>query len=358
MGPVAPGDLAMMADSVTTKPPDGAHVEPVERFDPESFAGELVEAEHLARYHWAASLAQGREVLDAGSGEGYGGRILAEVGGATRCVGVDIDAGAVERARTTYGAEGRIEFEVADVAALPFANGSFDLVTCFETIEHVSDQRRVVAELARVLRQDGVLLISSPNREVYPPGNPHHVHELTPPELTELLSADLSDVRLYRQHNWLTSAVLDDDAFAQGTEDGLELDVIKLQGLAPGRELYTLAVCGHGPLDEPRRQALITHGLEVRRWIDEINRRGELIDEVQRLGSELAETRAALASTEQELLELRDQRSTAMGHLEQQSYWLERGQVDLDAWMRRRPLKLAFQALSKALRALRRLRRS
>src|SRR6185503_14362458 len=118
---------------------------------------------------------------------------------------------------------------------------------------------------------------------------------------------------------------------------------------------YTLAACGHGALAAPRRQALITHGLEVRRWIDEINRRDELVAQVQRLGSELADTRAALAASEQELLELRDQRSTAMGRLERQSYWLERGQVDLDAWMRRRPLKLAFKALSRALRALRRL---
>ena len=141
------------------------------------------------------------------------------------------------------------------------------------------------------------------------------------------------------------------------SDDELDVDVIKLQGLRPGRELYTLAVCGHAAIDQPRRQVLITHGIEVRRWIDEINRRGELIEQVQQLGAELADTRAALAATEQELLELRDQRSTAMGRLERQSYWLERGQVDLDAWMRRRSLKLAFQALSKALRALRRVKR-
>jgi len=243
------------------------------------------------------------------------------------------------------------------VTKLPFADASFDLVTCFETIEHVEAQQEVIAELARVLRPDGTLLISSPNRNVYPPGNPHHVRELTPEELLALLGARFPEVRLFRQHNWLTSAVLDDEAFAAGSDDeGLDLDATKLQGLEPGRELYTLAACGHGALAAPRRQALITHGLEVRRWIDEINRRDELVAQVQRLGSELADTRAALAASEQELLELRDQRSTAMGRLERQSYWLERGQVDLDAWMRRRPLKLAFKALSRALRALRRLK--
>jgi SAM-dependent methyltransferase len=332
-------------------------MEPVERFDPKAFEGELVEAEHLARYHWAASIAEGREVLDAGCGEGYGGRILSNVGGATRYVGVDLDPEAVARARDAYGLDGRVELAVADVTALPFEDASFDLVTCFETIEHVAEQQKVVSELARVLREDGLLLISSPNRDVYPPGNPHHVRELTPAELEQLLSGSFSDVILFRQHNWLVSAVLDDEAFSGSGEDRLDLDAIKLQGLAPGQELYTLAACGKRMIDPPRRQALITHGLEVRRWIDEINRRGELIDEVQRLGAELARTRAALAASERELLELRDRRSTAMGRLERQSYWLERGQVDLDAWMRRRPLRLVFQAASKLLRGLRRLRR-
>src|SRR5262245_33536477 len=95
--------------STTTEHSD----KPVERFEPESFQGQLVEAEHLTRYRWAAAAVSGREVLDAGCGEGYGCGLLAQLGGAARCVGVDIDAATVERARGTYGGD-RVEFETGD----------------------------------------------------------------------------------------------------------------------------------------------------------------------------------------------------------------------------------------------------
>ena len=331
--------------SATTSSEPSDH--PVERFDPAAFRGELVEAEHLARYRWAAGAVAGREVLDAGCGEGYGARLLVRVGKAARCTGIDVDEGAVAGAREAYGGEEALAFEAADVTRLPFEDASFDVVTCFETIEHVAAQQEAVAELARVLRPDGVLLISSPNRGVYPPGNPFHERELTAPEFEQLLRRSFAHVELARQHNWIVSAVLGDDSFgAADMERDLALRAGKLIAKRPGEELYTLAVCGHADVSAPGQLGLLTHALEVRRWIDELDRRA----------GEIAELRRALAATEQELLEVRDARSVAMARLERQTYWLERGKIDLDAWMRRRPLRLAFGALTVVLRALRRLR--
>jgi SAM-dependent methyltransferase len=288
-------------------------------------------------------------VLDAGSGEGYGCALLAAAG-AAHCVGVDVAPAAVEHARAAHGS-GTVEFVTGDVTDLPFTDNSFDVVTCFETIEHVAAQERVIAELARVLRPDGALLISSPNRGVYPPGNPFHERELEAAEFEQLLQGSFAHVELLRQHNWIVSAVLDDEAFAAATAGDLDMRTGKLVGKEPGEELYTLAVCGHTEQRAPGRLGLLTHGLEVRRWTDELNRRAAQI-------AELAEVRRALAATEQELLEARDARSVAMAHLERQTYWLERGRIDLDAWMRRRPLRLAFFAVTFMLRVLRRLRGS
>jgi SAM-dependent methyltransferase len=329
--------------TASTEPSD----QPVERFDPESFRGELVEAEHLARYRWAAGAVAGVDVLDAGCGEGYGARLLMQLGGARRCVGVDIDERTVAAARDRYADVEGIDFETGDVTSLPFDDDSFDAITCFETIEHVAAQRDAVAELARVLRPGGVLLISSPNRGVYPPGNPFHERELEAAEFEALLGGSFAHVRLVRQHNWIVSAVLDDDAYAGGgAETDLDLRAGKLIGKQPGTELYTLAVCGHGAVEAPQRLGLLTHGLEVRRWIDELDRRA----------GEIAVLRRSLAATEQELLETRDARSVAMARLERQAYWLEKGKIDLDAWMQRKPLRLAFRAVTFVLRGLRRLR--
>ena len=74
-------------------------------------------------------------------------------------------------------------------------------------------------ELVRVLAPGGLLLISSPNRGVYPDNNPHHPHELTAVELRELLEARLRHVRLMRQHDYIVSAVLSDAGYAK---DGAE----------------------------------------------------------------------------------------------------------------------------------------
>jgi len=331
-----------MSDTASTTPPATPAEQAVERFDPRSFRGELVEAEHMARYRWAAGLTSGREVLDAGCGEGYGSRLLMDAGGASRCVGVDVDESTVAAARSAYGDREGLEYAVADVTALPFEDDSFDIVTCFETIEHLTAQSVAVAELQRVLRPGGFLLISSPNRGVYPAGNPFHEHELTAAEFAQLLAGRFAHVRLLRQHNWIASAVLDDPSFAaDGVDTTVDIDVAKLIGREPGSELYTIAVCGDEPLDVPRQVALLTHGLEVQRWIAQIE--------------ELAQVRRTLADTEQQLLELRDRRSVEMARLERQAYWLERAQIDLDSWMKRRPLRLALRAGALLLRLRRRL---
>jgi SAM-dependent methyltransferase len=329
----------------TTHLPDAASLAdsqaPVERFDPDALRGEMVEAEHLGRYFWAAAAASGRSVLDVGCGTGYGTAVMAAAG-AARCTGIDVAADAVDAARQRFGGE-RVEFVTGDATVLPFGEASFELVTCFEVIEHVAEQRAVLAELARVLKPGGMMLISSPNRDRYPPGNPFHVRELTPGELKALLTESFTHVRLMRQHNWIASAVLDDEGFAAGDPAAaLAADVRKVSARPPDSELYTLAVCGHAAVEPPRQQILLTHGLEVRRWIEEL--------------AEPEDTRRALAAAEQELLELRDSRSTRMGELERQAYWLERARIDPEDLMRRRPVRILFGLMQRVRRLRRRLR--
>jgi 2-polyprenyl-3-methyl-5-hydroxy-6-metoxy-1,4-benzoquinol methylase len=220
--------------------------EAAERFVPGKGQGEVMETEHLARYWWAAGLAAGRRVLDAGCGVGYGTAMLADAG-ATQAIGVDIAADAVAAATAAHSS---LEFIACDIHALPFGDDSFDLVVCFEVIEHVEAQDAVIAELARVLAPGGVLAISSPNRGVYPSGNPHHVHEFVPDELRDALACVFARVELRRQHDWVASAILDED---QVSDDGLAdlgVEVGKVVGLDPGSETYTVALASDGALPD------------------------------------------------------------------------------------------------------------
>jgi SAM-dependent methyltransferase len=246
-----------------------------ERFVPSTNRGSLVEAEHLLRYWWAAQLASGRRVLDAGCGVGYGTAMLAAAG-AQETVGVDLSSDAVNAAAA--GAQAATFME-GDVHALPFEDDRFDVVVCFEVIEHVDRQDEVIAELDRVLAPSGVLLISSPNRGVYPPGNPHHVHEYVPEELLAALHRRFPQVELRRQHQWMASAVLDDEQAADDTlAERRDVRIAKVFGGEPASESYTLGLASHDPLPPVSSRVVLGAPAEVRTWLDELRTLREATD--------------------------------------------------------------------------------
>lgn len=152
-----------------------------------------IEADHRERYRFAAHYVKSRHVLDVACGVGYGAKMLLEAG-ASSVHGVDILPELIEHARASYGGE-RLSFSSGDLCTLTDL-GPFDVVTCFETIEHVADHHRALANIHRVLKPGGVLLISSPNRAVTSPcassledkpDNQFHVREFLVLELTAAL---------------------------------------------------------------------------------------------------------------------------------------------------------------------------
>jgi SAM-dependent methyltransferase len=232
-----------------------------ERFVPEEYRGQLIDAEHQARYRWARPAAENAEVLDAGCGVGYGCAILA-AGGARRVVGLDRSPEAILNARERAGDVA--EFVLGDLGQLPFEDDAFDLVTCFEAIEHVVDPERTLDELRRVLRPEGVLLISSPNRELFTPGNPFHVHEYTPDELQGALERRFASVRLFRQQAHLATLLADDATFAVAdAERQLDAEVRKTSA-APEGELYSVAVAGDGQLPVLGNIAVLADIFDIR----------------------------------------------------------------------------------------------
>jgi SAM-dependent methyltransferase len=150
---------------------------------------------HEVVYQQLAPRCVGRDVLEAGCGEGYGADLIAGV--ARRVVAVDYDDTAVAHVRARYP---RVEVTQANLAELPLPDASVDVVVNFQVIEHLWDQGQFVAECARVLRPSGLLMVSTPNRITFSPGrdtpiNPFHTRELNAAELTELLvDAGFTDV--------------------------------------------------------------------------------------------------------------------------------------------------------------------
>ena len=144
---------------------------------------------HEVVYRRLVERCRDRDVLEAGSGEGYGADLIADV--ARTVIGLDYDESAVAHVRARYP---RVDMRHGNLAELPLPDGAVDVVVNFQVIEHLWDQGQFVTECARVLRPGGTLLMSTPTRITFSPGrdtpvNPFHTRELNAAELTELLEA-------------------------------------------------------------------------------------------------------------------------------------------------------------------------
>lgn len=154
---------------------------------------------HLDRYRFAAKRVQGRQVLDCACGTGYGVRLLREQGLAARVIGVDIAAASIKYAWKHHGVSSAM-YLCASGDRLPLVDASVDLVTSFETIEHVSNDGFLVNEFYRVLRPNGKLIVSTPNQ--WPLENtPFHVREYDRNSFVAVIESRFDCLELYNQNS-------------------------------------------------------------------------------------------------------------------------------------------------------------
>lgn len=135
--------------------------------------------EHLHRYAIALDFVENKHVLDIATGEGYGANLISQK--AKYVIGVDISEEAIAHARKKYKKD-NLDFKVGSVTNIPVTQSSIDIVVSFETIEHIIDQEEMLNEIKRVLKSDGILIISSPEKANYEDinetKNQFHVKEL------------------------------------------------------------------------------------------------------------------------------------------------------------------------------------
>ena len=176
----------------------------------------VVQLEHLNRYYFVVNQIdlKNKKVLDIASGEGYGSNILSNY--AQNVVGVDISNEAVEHAKIKYN-NTNLKFVQGDAAKIPLDDDSFDVVVSFETIEHHDKHLEMMNEIKRVLKSDGILIISSPDKYHYTDlpkiKNEFHIKELYYDEFKRLISKYFTQTFFFGQQTFTGSIIaLDEDS--------------------------------------------------------------------------------------------------------------------------------------------------
>nr|WP_254213032.1 methyltransferase domain-containing protein [Burkholderia multivorans] len=207
----------------------------------------------MHRYGWVLDVVSGKDVLDIACGEGYGSSLLAK--SARSVVGVDIDPKTVAHASQRYAGEGNLRFVAGSASSIPLVDSSIDVVVSFETIEHLAEQHEMLTEIRRVLKPNGMVVISSPNKKVYSDDrdyhNEFHVKELYFDEFDALLREHFPSIRYFGQRMVTSSLLLPIDKKGDHyTALTLDRDVVRKRTVDLERIMYFVAVCTCVPGEE------------------------------------------------------------------------------------------------------------
>lgn len=236
-----------------------------ERFVPDIDNSQL-KIEHFQRYRWASQLVKDKVVLDAACGEGYGSNILAQ--SAKDVLGLDIDQETVEWAKNKYRDRRNLKFMQGSIAKLPIEDSSIDVVVSFETIEHVDAeiQRCYLQEIKRILKPEGFLVMSTPNKSIYSDKymyhNEFHVKEFYHDEYLDFICSQFCNVKLYHQFFEVASFI--EDSAVRDEQNQFINYCDKLEGK------YYIAIASNGELPNAGGVVCLNNNTEYASKIDRI----------------------------------------------------------------------------------------
>ncbi|MEQ1946194.1 MAG: class I SAM-dependent methyltransferase [Bryobacteraceae bacterium] len=281
-------------------------------------------AEHISRYAFAKRFAARGDVLDIGSGTGYGTAELAQEGHSAQ--GIDVSPDAIAYAQSNYPLT-NVKYYEASATNIPIADSSFDLITAFEVIEHLDDYRALLKEARRLLRHAGLFLVSTPNKLYYTESrgtegpNPYHTHEFTYEEFQAALAEYFPHAIVFLQNRMEAFAF-----YPHATYQPVAASMAGSRG-TPDDAHFFLAVCSNAPLPALESYIYVPRAANVLK---------EREHHIALLQKELATAR-----TERDrIIQIHDEQTK---HLEQQNMWAK----DLDL-----RLKESGNDLAAAVKAL------
>lgn len=207
--------------------------------------------DHLHRYSIVSEYIEDKIVLDIASGDGYGSNLMSKK--ASLVYGVDIDDRTVQEAKLKYKKE-NLEFITGNASEIPLEDSSVDVVVSFETIEHHDKHREMIAEIKRVLKPNGILIISTPDKLFYSDErnfkNQYHIKELYKQEFVDLIVKNFSKMQLLTQKYSNGNSIIQEEIthnrlqFFSGNYDETATIVIN--------PLYLVAIASDGSFEQQK----------------------------------------------------------------------------------------------------------
>lgn len=239
-----------------------------ERMVPAYSQGKIVYGEHMVRYQSILPLVKNKVVLDIASGSGYGSAHLSRT--AKHVYGVDISREAIQYAQKNYGSK-LIDFMVGDGVKIPLKDNSVDVVVTFETIEHIEKYDQFMKEVKRVLKDKGLLILSTPNDKEYTEENHFHIHEFEQKELESFARQYFKHTEMYFQADWVTSAILEGNKLNE--EWVQDVETHQLAPIKLDKSIYFMVIASDGPISGKVTELAVLS----EHWSARVNRDSELI---------------------------------------------------------------------------------
>lgn len=204
--------------------------------------------EHLHRYAFALQYVSNKKVVDIASGEGYGSNLLASV--AETVIGVDIDKEVIDHAQSKYKKD-NLQYRIGSADRIPVEEKEIDVVVSFETIEHHDRHHEMLKEVKRILKDDGILIMSSPDKYYYSDlpkyRNPFHIKELYFEEFTKLISLYFSQHTYFFQKLGYNSLIISDENFSDFFEFNGSFDGISMSSQI-SNPIYNIVIASQYPV--------------------------------------------------------------------------------------------------------------
>jgi ubiquinone/menaquinone biosynthesis C-methylase UbiE len=156
---------------------------------------------HFMAYEYAEKFVKGKSVLEIGCGTGYGANQLSRF--ASNVIAIDVSRKCIRYCHTKHK-KGKMTFLHASGLSIPLKDSSVDVALSFQVIEHIEPRkvRDYLTEIKRVLNDEGVFVISTPNKKLrllpfQRPWNPQHRKEYSYREFKKTLRNVFENVEVY-----------------------------------------------------------------------------------------------------------------------------------------------------------------